>query len=165
MWTLNRLLVIPPLSTAKLLLFQYQLLPGWGQHSDWEIFAKENNHLLHRNGKRVTSDGKYAITISDYRDGWLTVSLLIPAVSLSQWVCNHKQQVCNHKQWVYVPSETISMQSQYMWIPEKQWVYDDKEYTNTESIQSHEYTNTWVYNHKEFTMKKSIQSQRVFDHK
>ena len=55
-----------------------------------------NNHLLHRNGKRVTSDGKYAITISDYRDGWLTVSLLIPAVSLSQWVCNHKQLVCNH---------------------------------------------------------------------
>jgi len=38
-----------------------------------------------RRGKRVTSDGKYAITISDYRDGWLTVSLLIPSVSFSQY--------------------------------------------------------------------------------
>ena len=34
----------------------------------------------------MTSDGTYAISISDYRDGWLTLSLLIPSVSRSQWV-------------------------------------------------------------------------------
>ena len=38
----------------------------------------------YRNGERVTSDGTYAISISDYRDGWLTLSLLIPSVSRSQ---------------------------------------------------------------------------------
>jgi len=38
-----------------------------------------------RHGKRVTSDGKFAISISNYRDGWITVSLLIPSVSLSQY--------------------------------------------------------------------------------
>jgi len=38
-----------------------------------------------RNGERVTSDGTYAISISDYRDGWLTLSLLIPSVSRSQY--------------------------------------------------------------------------------
>ena len=117
------------------------------QSKNWKNSLIER---LHRKGKRVTSDGKYAITISDYRDGWLTVSLLIPSVSFSQWVSNYKQWVCFHKQWVcfhqrvcndkeYAVTFCLNLQVSIVWhqkqrawnhsedVVEKEWVCDHKE--------------------------------------